>query len=91
MPRRLCVVRYVVELYEVTNWEKKPPKDWRLGDETWECDGLEPRSGGPTLLALPSKSGFGPPNMVPLACGGGMAMYQEKKWLLQDTVKKNYK
>ena len=38
MPRRLCVVRYVVELYEVTNWEKKPPKDWRLGDETWECD-----------------------------------------------------
>ena len=38
MSRRLCVCRFIVELYEVINWQGNPPKDWRLADETWECD-----------------------------------------------------
>ena len=27
-----------MELHEVINWQGGEPKDWRLADETWECD-----------------------------------------------------
>ena len=27
-----------MELYEVINWQEKEQKDWKLADETWECD-----------------------------------------------------
>ena len=30
--------RIVVELYEVINWQGQEQKDWKLADETWECD-----------------------------------------------------
>ena len=47
--------------------------------------------GYPAKRPLQSKSGFGPQNMVQLACGGQVATSQEKKPLSQDTVKKSYK
>ena len=36
--RRLCACRYIVELYEVIDWHGKKTTEWKISDETWECD-----------------------------------------------------
>ena len=36
--RRLCACRYIVELYEVIDWNGKKTTEWKLADETWECN-----------------------------------------------------
>ena len=44
--------------------------------------------GCPATGHLQTNLGFGPPNMVLLACGGWVSMYQEKKCLCQVSGKK---
>ena len=33
-----CPRRYIVELYQVINWQDQTPDKWDLAEETWECD-----------------------------------------------------
>ena len=36
--RRLCACRYIVELYEVVDWNGKKTTEWKLADEAWGCN-----------------------------------------------------
>ena len=46
--------RYILELYEVINWQGKEAKDWRLADEAWGCGAQQvyffDRSGAPKSI-----------------------------------------
>ena len=62
-PRRLCVCRHIVGLYEVANWQGLEAKHWRLADEAWGCGAQRacfygrPKAPQPIVKAMITREG----------------------------------